>query len=1413
MRGWLRRVARGLGVLLLGLLGVVVVAALVLIGWLRTPSGNAEILARLLPLVAPDHGTLTVEGLETDLFSRLALRGVELADAEGRVLIRVEHLEAAYAVGGLPGRRLEVSSLTASGLRVDLVAPDGPECRDIAALWDPSGAPDTPWTGIGLDLYVAQVHLEGERVALCAGDTVVRVGAPVVDGGLSLKGPVLRWEGVVASGELQEPAPPGPRPLGIASTGSWDGHTVELNPARVALGTAVLGARGAIGLDGDGRLALEVDAGPVEPASLGATGVLGSWTARGPLTGTFSTPTVALQVVGTGGTLELAGGLRIADTMRWEAQLVTRDLELGAVSADAPPMDLSGRVMASGTGLSWPDGLDAHVTVELASARGPDGAGATRLAAEVDVADGIVRVGSATLSTRAGEAAISGELDPTAGTWTARVERSQVRLGALAAWGVPGLAGRVAFRGEASGEFGLLGARATGTLEATGVEQRPDGARVEALSARVDLEWTDAGPVGTVEGSLQALEVAGQRADRGSFRVAAAGQRYSGEVSLRNAGADGGEGWELLGVEGAVDLGRSEVAIRRLHVEPSAGTAWDNLGPVALSWTADGVDDLRLGLVSGPSRVQVDGAFHMEGRHDLRVRVEELDLAKLGALVPAMAGVSGLVGGEARLVGAADDPTLSLDLHGSGLGAPELVRSLGVEASVRAGEGLARATLDAPGPDAAGPLRVELAVPYTIVDGLPVLSETAPLAGRVLLAPGELGDWSAVVARPGLTLPAARLGAELSLGGTVIEPTVGVVATAELPVEGEFVVVDLDARVEADALDARVVTRLGGQQRAQLTGGAAVDLRGLVGLDEVAEPIGELAFDLVPLQLPVAALGPFVDLPEGLEGAVVGGLHVGGRLDAPTVQGGLMLLDARVGDLAVSPALLTLLPTDAGYAVELDLGFVDGGRLHLVGTVPFEAGLADAESVLAREGLDLRLEEGSVPVAALLPFVEGMAEASGAVQVSGSVTGSLAEPVLAMDLALAGGAFTWLPANVRYENVNLRAQVTDQQVTIERLDLVTRSLARTGSRGLRPAEGPPAPNLVVSGTVALEDFQPGALAASVEAEELWVVDLPDRTARVTGKLAVSGTVDAPSVRGGVSLVQGRLALDDRFFEGVDGNALEPDIHVIRSGELGAADSVAEESGFAGDLDLRIRLERAAELDVVMPTEDYGGALTRGVSEVRLAVTLGDRDGLVVRSRDGTLSVVGEVEPIRGTATVLGREFTLASSGVISFTGLDVTNPILDLEATRDSGGYGTITAAITGTASSPEIALTSDDPRYATTDDAVAILLFGAPLSGDSEAGNLVGMVLSSLMAASVEEAGQILPVDEVRFTSTGISAGKRIGSRVLLTVTFNTSVDETRANLVEVELQLQLPERWFLALTTGTSGFSKAWAFRRWRF
>lgn len=973
-------------------------------------------------------------------------------------------------------------------------------------------------------------------------------------------------------------------------------------------------------------------------------------------------------------------------------------------------------------------------------------------------------------------------------------------------------------------------------VRSAGLALADSAARVEEVDARVRVDLPPDGARRVeVDGQVHGLAPTGDAAllaGQGPVHLVLQGERLAGEVGLTRP--DGGA-LLLATVEGSLGS-TSAWTLRDLVFEPLPGLRWEASGPTSARLGPGGVEAIEADLVGPAGRLVLTLG---DDRH-LRLRAEALrlaELARLQALLPRAEGQApppavegtGRVEADATLDDGGRLLALTGEVQVQGLTVQDRLRD--VDLALRA-DGPLRALelgLDLRGAhDQTLLLTARGSVPVDLDQG--ALFCGVPLSLRAVLAPTT----QELLARhlPDLPAAATRLSAELRATGDACDPDLRLIGAADSPAgpEGRVLRADLDLTRQARDLALRAVLEEGFRPRLLVLGGAQTGagehLRRLRAGEELAgfdEPgalegwVDQLALSVVPVDLDLQDLRAFLDLPPALSGRLAGGFQLAGSPRAPSVSGALQLIDGRLGAARVDSALLLVMPGAGGYDLSLDTSLAasrappdaPASQVRVQGFVPVDLQAADRAALLASPGLDLTAT-GSLPLAMLEGLVEPVQETAGALDLAARVTGSLAAPVVQGDLSMDGGALSWVPLGLAYEDISLRARVADQRVHLEQLTLTNRK--RLGLLGAsRPHR------LSATGQALLSEGRLVAVeAGSVELDNLWLIATRDHEVALSGDLALHGPWPGLKLEGDLRLDGAQLFFGEEAFVGDRTLALDPALTVHRT----KMDTVARTTRDEGpavwqqvEVDVALDLQRNLRLDATVPTQDEYGEQLAQLSSVRLDADLGGQ--LRVLQQEGVLALQGEIEPSRGSATVFGVPFDL-TGGTISFVGDGYDDPLIDLEAVRSAGSYGQVDVHVTGSVQDMQIDLSSE--QYPDKKDVVTLLLFGKPASemADSEGQAGAQLVAASLSALSgqLERAVGTSVFDELEIDPAGaIRIGWALSDRAFLRVESRSTTSEVEDNRFEVTLEYLISRRLYAELTTGDRAASSGRIYWRWRF
>ena len=427
----------------------------------------------------------------------------------------------------------------------------------------------------------------------------------------------------------------------------------------------------------------------------------------------------------------------------------------------------------------------------------------------------------------------------------------------------------------------------------------------------------------------------------------------------------------------------------------------------------------------------------------------------------------------------------------------------------------------------------------------------------------------------------------------------------------------------------------------------------------------------------------------GIGGRVGLTARIRGTRSSPLITG---TVDAH--DFTYSTFSLTRVSGELDYVdrtLTLDVGaWQDSLRvLTATGQVPVDLALHDVpRRVPTDREMDLQVVADSLPAALVLARVPALDDVAGTLSGDFQISGTVDNPSPTGTLSLNDAGWTFPALGVRHQDIRgVLALRPDGTVEVDASGRAGGTIATTGLVRLQPLSDPTF-DLVVT-------------AAGFRA-----VERPDVVGTVSGAVTLTGSYSRPVVRS-------RDGIPVRVDEGV--------FYVEEFQRTASVVDLADPVFFA-----------VVDTSVVNPRPLLGATANPFLRNLRVAVDLVAQRNTWLRSEEmnvemgGELQVVydrqsrdlvmlGALQAIRGTYSVLGRSFQV-ESGSVEFVGTPGINPILSIDAdTRvrpaGPGGGGdpiSIQATVRGTLQDPRVNLTSTEGAIAES-DLVSYLVFGVP--------------------------------------------------------------------------------------------------------
>lgn len=423
------------------------------------------------------------------------------------------------------------------------------------------------------------------------------------------------------------------------------------------------------------------------------------------------------------------------------------------------------------------------------------------------------------------------------------------------------------------------------------------------------------------------------------------------------------------------------------------------------------------------------------------------------------------------------------------------------------------------------------------------------------------------------------------------------------------------------------------------------------------------------------------------DGLVLGGdmdltLRVTGPARAPDIEASFSVEEPRYGTLSLTRLVGGL--SYSGQVADITMEALSGERLvfRAAGEVPVDLALRPEGRRIVQRSMDVRVEADSLDASLALSPLGFLENVEGFVSGDFRIRGPLDRPEPSGVLHMQRAAWSMEALGVRHSGVTGSLTLNPDRTVDVEMDGVAAGTTR------------------IRGQVVLDPLDDPRLDLTLGFQGFQAVNRPDVAGRMSGEIRLLGSYRAPRVEGSLTVDQGTLFLeefarnaevidltDPRIFQVVDTTALStrPLLAGIRNPFL---------QNLRVDVDLAVPRDtwlRSADMNV-----EIGGQLL--VRYDRL-------------SRD--IVMVGELEALRGTYTVLGRRFEV-EGGLVRFIGTPGINPILSIQATtpvrRAGGSPLNVNATVAGTLTQPRVSLSSDEQGVAES-DLVSYLIFGRPSS------------------------------------------------------------------------------------------------------
>ncbi len=357
--------------------------------------------------------------------------------------------------------------------------------------------------------------------------------------------------------------------------------------------------------------------------------------------------------------------------------------------------------------------------------------------------------------------------------------------------------------------------------------------------------------------------------------------------------------------------------------------------------------------------------------------------------------------------------------------------------------------------------------------------------------------------------------------------------------------------------------------------------------------------------------------------------------------------------------------------------------------------------------IDFHIDSSTVDLGIVQGLTTAVSGVQGKLEAKLDVTGTSADPRVGGGITIQGGAFKEEDTGVDYKGIDGRIDFLPNSVHIDDLHVLDHDNDY----------------LTVTGDLGVAGLRVSNVNLGVYADNFKVLGNEMGTVHVNSNLELRGTLAKPIVAGDLGIATGSIKLDPIL-------ARVNNAYSTTSLDISQAQGPQsnQRQGLLGAIEMNLHL--TIPDDFVVKADD----LKIGNSPVglgKLNVTLGGDLNLAAAPQK-PITLVGNVNTVRGFYDYQGRRFTVVRDGKVQFQGDPVTSldPALDVAAERMIQAV-TVRVNVRGRLRMPQIELTSQPPQDEA--DILALIIFNQPLNQLGE-----GQQLSLAQRAGSIAAGAV---------------------------------------------------------------------------
>src|SRR5262249_18143615 len=385
----------------------------------------------------------------------------------------------------------------------------------------------------------------------------------------------------------------------------------------------------------------------------------------------------------------------------------------------------------------------------------------------------------------------------------------------------------------------------------------------------------------------------------------------------------------------------------------------------------------------------------------------------------------------------------------------------------------------------------------------------------------------------------------------------------------------------------------------------------------------------------------------------------------------------------------------------------------------------------AAHTLDVQVQAPMVNLDILGPLSPAVQQSAGLLTIDLRVTGTLQQPQVRGELLLRDGVLQLAATGERYKDIQVHILFAGDRVTIERLQLASRS----GS-------------LQVTGWFEHANLALRQVDIAVSARNFTAMRTPAVEAVVSADITARATLQAVTVAGNVTVPRARLSLEQ--IPGSGPKVVQPWELTIAGVYGPGPKALGTDKGPAAvptSQDFPLPFVRA-DIQVDIPRNVW---LQGPSTAIELSGNI-----RVTKDLRAPFILSGSIETVRGYASYYGKKFTV-ESGHVTFTGTPEVNPMLDVTVTQKVSEY-LVSIHVTGHAQQPTIAFSST-PELPQA-DIISLIVLGKTTdrltkSEHNSLGDTAQQLAGGVIAGQLEKTlGKTLGLDTIEISPGGHLGG-----------------------------------------------------------